>query len=286
MKSEILQDEIVFKILDYQKAINDYDNYKFREFNDGLDVDEDFERQHQQSLYEIKTDVKLLLAKLYKNSVLDNYYFFDCPLKVYKSHYNDKLKNFTDINIDADEIDFLKKEIKSLYDASTNRKIVNILNTVNYSDFISDDLSFEITLNKKKEYLTNKIQEKGWDYEQLPDESVMVGYDEYELQSGGLYFEKIKSNASLEKPIVNSKSKKSKQLTSNQIILFLDRLGFFNENKLKNKPKSRQSEIISLLTGLNSKNINVNINKLENQTTEISDNYQKDIDLVDSLYND
>lgn len=286
MKSEILQDEIVFKILDHKKAINDYDNYKYREFDEGLDIDEDYERQHQVYLYNLKIDIKLLLAELYKNSVLDNFFFFDCPLIVYKNHYNDRLKNFADINIDADEIDFLKKEIESIYFASDHRKLVNILNTVNYNDFIDDELNFKISLNKKKEYLTRKLQENGWDYEQLPDESVMVGYDEYELQPGGLYFEKIKSNIPLEKPIVNSKSKKSKQLTSNQIVLFLDRLGFFNENKLKNKPKLRQSEIISLLTGLNSKNINTNINKLENQTTEISDNYQKDIDLVDSLFND
>lgn len=286
MKTEICTDEIVFKIQDYNTIVNEYDNYKFREFKDGLGIDESFERDHQQSIYETKREIKKLLTELYRNSVTNNFYFFDCPLVVYRNNYKARLKAFQELNIDADEVDFLKKEIESYYDTSSHRKIENLFSIVDYSEFISNELNFEISLNKKREYLTHKLQELGWGFEQLPDETVMVGYDEYEKRSGGFSFEKIRPTTKTELSKLEKPSKKGKQLTSNQIVLFLDRLGFFNENKLKNKPKSRQSEIISLLTGLNSKNINININKLENQTSEISDNYQKDIDLIDSLFND
>ncbi|WP_157514520.1 RteC domain-containing protein [Christiangramia portivictoriae] len=50
----------------------------------------------------------------YKWLVSDNIYFYCCPLKIYKKHYNSLKKEFLENFIDADEIDFILKEINDL----------------------------------------------------------------------------------------------------------------------------------------------------------------------------
>lgn len=79
----------------------------------------------------------------------------------------------------------------------------------------------------------------------------------------------------------NKSQSKQNQLTSNQIVILLDKLGFFTHPKIEDISRRRQAEIISLMTGLNNKNFESYISKLEDK--EISANYQNDINKIDNI---
>ncbi|SFN38489.1 hypothetical protein SAMN04487989_10179 [Bizionia echini] len=72
----------------------------------------------------------------------------------------------------------------------------------------------------------------------------------------------------------------SKQLTINQIVLLLQETGFFSHPIIENASKVKQSELISIITGLNDKNIKTAIQKLDKKVSELGENYQKDIDKI------
>jgi hypothetical protein len=52
------------------------------------------------------------------------------------------------------------------------------------------------------------------------------------------------------------------QITANQIVILLDKVGF-NDKKISLKSQAKQSEVISKVTGLNVKNIATYISRLE-----------------------
>ncbi|WP_304144586.1 hypothetical protein [Mesoflavibacter zeaxanthinifaciens] len=76
---------------------------------------------------------------------------------------------------------------------------------------------------------------------------------------------------------------KAKQLSINQIVLLLQEIGFFTHPKIERASKVKQSELISLIVGLNDKNIKTAIQKLDKKPSELGVNYQKDIDKIDEL---
>ncbi|MBT8244931.1 MAG: hypothetical protein HKP48_08280 [Winogradskyella sp.] len=95
-------------------------------------------------------------------------------------------------------------------------------------------------------------------------------------------FIETKSGKQKETPLT-VKQEKSKQLTVNQIVLLLQETGFFNHPNIENASKVKQSELISLLTGLNGKNIKTAIQKLDKKPSELGENYQKDNDKIERI---
>ncbi len=82
------------------------------------------------------------------------------------------------------------------------------------------------------------------------------------------------------KPVYNSKLK---QLTANQIVLLLDRVGVFNSPGIEDAPKTKKADLVSQITGLHSKNLKKCIENLEKLPKEQGVNYQKDIDKIDQI---
>lgn len=93
-------------------------------------------------------------------------------------------------------------------------------------------------------------------------------------------FVKAKSGKQKETNL-NLKKENLKQLTTNQIVLLLQETGFFNHPIIENASKVKQSELISIITGLNDKNIKTAIQKLDKKPSELGGNYQKDIDKIE-----
>jgi hypothetical protein len=77
--------------------------------------------------------------------------------------------------------------------------------------------------------------------------------------------------------------KKPNQLSSNQIVILLDQLQVLVDSKMNKLPKTKQAELISLITGLNSQNIRVNLGKLEKKPSTLNDNYQRDNDKIKQI---
>lgn len=78
--------------------------------------------------------------------------------------------------------------------------------------------------------------------------------------------------------------KKENQLTANQIVILLDRLGLLAHPDIEDLSRSKQAELISLITGLNKKNLEKYIDKLE--ASKPTKNYQKDINKIDKILDD
>jgi len=83
--------------------------------------------------------------------------------------------------------------------------------------------------------------------------------------------------------IPETEIKKTKQLSANQIVLLLQEIGYFTHPKIEDASKVKQAELISLITGLNEKNIKINIQKLDKKPLENGSSYQKDIDKINQI---
>ncbi len=81
----------------------------------------------------------------------------------------------------------------------------------------------------------------------------------------------------------NEDSENANQLSVNQAIILLDKLGIFNDKALENLSNVKKAKLISQLIGKNEKNIKTAIQKLELKPSEITPNYQKDIDKIERI---
>ncbi|MFK7004262.1 hypothetical protein BWK63_07490 [Flavobacterium covae] len=75
------------------------------------------------------------------------------------------------------------------------------------------------------------------------------------------------------------------QLSVNQAIILLDKLGVFTDKTFENLPNTKKAKLISQLLGRNEKNIKTAIEKLELKPSEITTNYKKDIDKIERILN-
>jgi hypothetical protein len=75
------------------------------------------------------------------------------------------------------------------------------------------------------------------------------------------------------------------QLSVNQAIILLDKLGVFSTDTFENKPNTKKAKLISQLLGKNEKNIKTSIEKLELKKSELGAGYQRDLDKVQQLLN-
>ena len=96
----------------------------------------------------------------------------------------------------------------------------------------------------------------------------------------------------LESKIINATSKSidntsetenANQLSINQAIILLDKLGVFNDKSLENVSNVKKAKLISQLLGKNEKNIKTAIEKLELKPNDVKPNYQKDIDKIERI---
>jgi hypothetical protein len=85
------------------------------------------------------------------------------------------------------------------------------------------------------------------------------------------------------KNLSKESSKKTNQLSSNQIVILLDQLQIFVDSKMNKLPKIKQAELISLITGLNSQNLRKNIGNLEKKPSKLNEKYQKDNDKIKQI---
>ena len=87
-------------------------------------------------------------------------------------------------------------------------------------------------------------------------------------------------------PREKENGEKPNQLTGNQIIILLDKLGVFADSKIENASQVKQAELIGKITGLDSNNFRKYIRYLDKyKGSNIPSNYQADIDKIDQILN-
>jgi len=224
--------------------------------------------------YSAKNEILKLFERFQKASLNDDFYSNVSPYSVYESHYHKRLQNFKEENVDAGEIDFIKKDVKLINEWHT----LPLKNRLPFELPNIEELNQKIEFSKKKklQFLEDKLSKLGL--------SLQIAF--YEDQ-GYRYFCFEDNESEPEHPSFSKKAEKNKyenkenQLTANQAIILLDKIGFFSDSQIESLSKNKQSEIVSKLIGKDKKNISDYIGKLEyKQTTNA---YNKDIEKVDNL---
>lgn len=83
----------------------------------------------------------------------------------------------------------------------------------------------------------------------------------------------------------SNETENTNQLTVNQAIILLDKLGVFSADTFENKPNTKKAKLISQLLGKNEKNVKTAIEKLELKKSELGAGYQRDIDKIERILN-
>lgn len=231
----------------------------------------------------LREQIPQLINELYEFSRVKNLFYFDCSSEVYKNHYEERYVVYKKEAPEAGELDFLKSEINYLSNPFQNRLLNKKHNYNKYIDYID---RYKISLRKKLEFLNPKIEK--YNYRISYEEDIFIGEVGIDYKEGTKIFlnklEKEISNQIKEEENENiSNTKKTKQLTTNQIILLLERLQFFSLKELKDQPKTKQSELLSKITGLNSKNLKTSIQNLEKKPSQLKPNHQNDLDKIQDI---
>ena len=263
---------------DFQHNINS--------FNNGTPISE----KYSFDIMILESGIKTNFEELHKNSLVNNFYYFDCPSKIYINHFNIRKEAFFSDVPDANELDFLLNEIDYLSKPFENR-LVGTDTLYNYDKYITYSDKYRISLKRKVEFLSKKIEIYNYKIEYTEDQLLSDVFDKKQCwgtKISAVYDSNINSKKKrLDAPKLSNiiEEKPSKQLTTNQTILLLDSLGFFNLDKIKSASKEKQSKLISKLIGRHFKNIKIAIQNLEKKPSELKKSHQADIDKIDDILN-
>lgn len=235
----------------------------------------------------VQKEIEQLIMQLYDTSIIDNYYYLDCSIDVYINTYEERLKVVGEDVKGLTEVFFLKSELEDLIDPEYRFSKTNLSEFRKYCRNTFYNSSF----NSKIEFIRNKLLALGHIVNIAPEIYQIPEYSNYRSYNTSNVDYKYDPSF-INKIVVVSKDSSlndninPKQLTANQSIILLDKLGFFTHSDIENLPQTKQANIISQITGLNEKNINKRISKLEQNQKEISKNYQKDIDKINKILDD
>lgn len=275
------------EISDLNEKLNQEKNLVYGEdaWADTSHIDDEYEPEFAQ----LNSNMKGLLEGLYYSSNNDNYFYFDCSLKVYNHHYNSRKEEYLKEVLDSSEEDFICSEVKFLTQTS-NRKLSMGWFDIPYDSYIEYNDKYRIPLIRKLEFLDSKIRQ--FDKAIIIEENESYYDPDGYLIKGSVSAKILNKTTSLSRKLQGvipqeiqppKEPKTSKQLTVNQIVLLLDKLSFFTHPKIENLPKTKQSELISKICGLNSKNIKGKIENLDKPQKDLGVNHHKDIEMVDDI---
>lgn len=227
-----------------------------------------------------------LLHQLFFLSERENFYFFDCPLKVYRNHYNKRKQVFMNENLDAKEKDFIHCELKNLKHPGCKRIL----------EFPIKTMCKACSKHKRSEPQSTKLCKKignGSGLLFLNNQTVLVNYARLIPPLAPWKYSTARKIAFLEHKLEKLKAKKKvpvlepataqPQLTTNQSIILLNQLGVFANPIMESQSKVKQAQIIGQLINRNAKNVKTAIEKLENSLNTNGLNYKNDLNLIKDL---
>jgi hypothetical protein len=115
--------------------------------------------EHKKNL--IEEVIKDLFKRLYIQSANDNYYYYDCPAKVYKENFLKRFNDYKAISVDAEEEDFLIYEVEHLTSPHLHRLLKQKDKEYHYSEFIEYEENYKVSIRKKLQFLSEKLKKYG-----------------------------------------------------------------------------------------------------------------------------
>src|SRR5690554_6825915 len=249
------------------------------------------EIKYEDDIRQLKHNLISYLDQLYLSSNEENYFYFDCSSKVYQEHYEERKQEYFKEILDASEEDFIYSEIEYFTSPYKNRILyIGDWFPEDYSSYIEYNNKYRITLAKKLSFLDGRLIPYNKTIE-IKENVVLKDDRENDICYGTdaivksadrnkeLKLQAIDNNEVVPEP------RTIKQLTANQIILLLQETGFFSHPKIESAPKTKQSELISKICGLNAKNLKTKIENLDKSPKDLGKNHQKDIDKIEDILN-
>jgi hypothetical protein len=238
-------------------------------------------KEKENKLLEVEVHVKHLINAFYKTSEKIDFYYFDCQSKIYINHFEKRKRKYFLDNIDAVERDFLLSEINYFNNPQKNRYFVqDDFIKLPYEKYIEYSDRYRISLNKKLTFLEGELV--NYNLGLKIKEHTDIFDDKGNVIGFGTVASVFEVLEEIEKLDANNKN----QLTTNQIVLLLQEIGFFTHPKIEDASKVKQAKLISLITRVHEKTIKTNIEKLDKSPTKNGVNYQKDIDKINKILDD
>jgi hypothetical protein len=189
----------------------------------------------------------------------------------------------------VNNFDALEDKLKKTPYFNTNKSIIDKWIT----EYDIQDIDFPFLENKEiKKLISMSVNfHHITDEDRILMEEIQIDFYHYAAMiEADIIIDFLKTKRPIsEKPIdkkeVDNESETPNQLSVNQAIILLDKLGLFSSTMFENLPNTRKAKLISQLIGKNDKNIKTAIEKLELKPSEITPNYQKDIDKIERILN-
>lgn len=280
---------------DYDSKMEHYNKEFEYNLNKGLEDDISLDIKIDDLQVDKSYHVTNFLKEFQKLSLKTKYYFFDCPFQVYEDTYHQRKNKYLQDKIDFDESDFIMAELNNSLSFNKVRFLEFENKKYFYHNLINEESYFFKSILKKREYLEHKLYNLGWDAILIEDHDNIPNHYAFEKNANHRNDFLIKTEKEIErenpvKTVVFNESTNTKQqdnndkknqLTANQAVILLDKIGFFSHKSIEHLSKNKQASIISKLIGRDKKNIGSYITKLE--TKKPSEAYSRDISTIDNL---
>jgi hypothetical protein len=159
------------KLQEYQDIIHQHNKDNYDPYDDSGNNGTPIEEVYDFDIRMLEGNLEEYFKKLYYYSISNNFYYFDCPLKVYINAFEKRKEIFFKTNIDAQEHEFLKEEIEYFSSPKTNRVIGDNLE-FNYDKYIIEPKKYKYSLQRKIDFLTEKINKTGFNVVKIEPEPI------------------------------------------------------------------------------------------------------------------
>ena len=159
-----LNDFICSKILEIKElhdVVGEDIKWRLDEGKEDYLILHDEREVYESEVKSIKELVEKKIEELYYKSIEDNFYFFDCPLQVYKNTVDKRYAEYKDKFVDGDASDFLEDEIYKLQKPNYYEVLLYNNEIINYSDYTFNCRDIFSSSNSKKiDYLQEAFKNR------------------------------------------------------------------------------------------------------------------------------
>ncbi|WP_288955748.1 hypothetical protein [uncultured Polaribacter sp.] len=149
------------KLQEYHDIIDQHNKNNYDPYDDSGNNGIPIEEVYDFDIRMLEVNLEENFKKLYNYSLSNNFYYFDCPSKVYINEFEKRKEKFFKTNIDAEELDFLKDEIEYFCSPRVNR-VIGDNQDFNYDKYIIEPKKYKFSLQRKIDFLTEKINKIGF----------------------------------------------------------------------------------------------------------------------------
>lgn len=154
---------------------------------------------------ELRNQMSHLIGEIHRLSGNFDFYFFDCPLEVYKKTLHNRYQVFKDSFTEATHLEFYENELLLLKNPNSHRILYIKGKSVNYAGYIGDnDLNFSYSLKNKLRYIQKLLEDK------IPPKTVLGANPIFKGLKGSEIFQYLLERFELDEMNINERGGQAK----------------------------------------------------------------------------